>query len=131
MGLRPRDCGSHRSRPAQFERKHRVQQSRRYKAKGDLDHATADFSQAIRINPRSAIAYFNRGIAHGLRREFDRALADLNEAIRLSPKNAEYFEVRGMIFEAKGDTRGPIKGFIKEAQGAFPFQPSGPARMER
>jgi tetratricopeptide (TPR) repeat protein len=34
-----------------------------YKAKGDLDHAIADFSQAIRINPRSAVAYFNRGIA--------------------------------------------------------------------
>jgi tetratricopeptide (TPR) repeat protein len=86
VGLRPRDCGSHRSRPAQFERKHRVQQSRKYKAKGDLDHATADFNQAIRINPRSAIAYFNRGIAYGLRREFDRALVDLNEAFVSVPR---------------------------------------------
>jgi Tfp pilus assembly protein PilF len=51
-----------------------------------------------------------------LRRDFDRALDDLNDAIRLSPKNADYFEVRGMIFEAKGDIDRAKANFISAQQ---------------
>ena len=32
-------------------------------AKGDQDGAIADFSKAIELNPKLAVAYFNRGLA--------------------------------------------------------------------
>jgi tetratricopeptide (TPR) repeat protein len=104
-----------------------------YHDKRDYDRAIADYTAAIQLNlnestafnnrgntykanPKSAVAYFNRGIAYSLRRDFDRALADLNDAIRLSPKNADYFEVRGMIFEAKGDIDRAKANFISAQQ---------------
>jgi tetratricopeptide (TPR) repeat protein len=35
-----------------------------YSGKGDLDRAIADFSEAIRLNPRHAVAFYNRGVAY-------------------------------------------------------------------
>ena len=44
------------------------------------------FSEAIRLDPKYALAYNNRCIAHNNKGESDLALADCNEAIRLDPK---------------------------------------------
>jgi tetratricopeptide (TPR) repeat protein len=54
--------------------------------KGDLDRAIADYSEAIRLDPKQANAYRNRGNALREKGDLDRAIADLNEAIRLDPK---------------------------------------------
>src|ERR1700710_1323714 len=35
-----------------------------YRSKEDNDHAIADYSEAIRIDPKSAIAYRNRGVTY-------------------------------------------------------------------
>ncbi len=54
--------------------------------KGDLDLAIEDFNQAVRLNPKMAVAFDNRGLAWGRKKEYDKAIADYNEAIRLDPK---------------------------------------------
>jgi tetratricopeptide (TPR) repeat protein len=47
----------------------------------------ADYNEAIRLDPKSALAFGNRGIAYGKKGDNDRALADFDEAIRLNPNS--------------------------------------------
>ena len=54
--------------------------------KGELDKAIADFSKAIEIDPKSAIAYNNRGWAYEGKKDYDRAIADYSKAIEIDPK---------------------------------------------
>jgi tetratricopeptide (TPR) repeat protein len=57
-----------------------------YQGKGDLERAIADFTEAIRLQPRHAIAYASRATAYEARGERDRAAADYSEAVRLGTK---------------------------------------------
>ena len=52
---------------------------------GDHDKAIADYTQAIRLNPKEATVHYNRGVAYGSKGEYDREIADCTEAIRLDP----------------------------------------------
>jgi tetratricopeptide (TPR) repeat protein len=72
-------------------------------AKGDYDGAIADFSEAIRLDPKFAIAFSGRGLAYSAKGDHDRAIADFNEAIRLDPKSRIAFYNRGLAYDAKGD----------------------------
>src|SRR5262245_40672190 len=59
-----------------------------YYTRGDFDRAIADYSEVIRLDPKSASAYGGRGLAYFDKGDFDRAIADYNEAIKLDPKSA-------------------------------------------
>jgi tetratricopeptide (TPR) repeat protein len=72
-----------------------------YKAKGDLDHAIADYTEAIRRDPSFAAAYNSRGIAYKAKGEVDKAIADYDQAIRLNPNSAPAFNNRGYAYFAK------------------------------
>ncbi|MEI7460284.1 MAG: tetratricopeptide repeat protein [Pirellula sp.] len=47
------------------------------------------FTEAIRLDPKNAITYSNRGSALFLNGDFDSAIKDYTEAIRLDPKYAD------------------------------------------
>jgi lipoprotein NlpI len=70
--------------------------------KGDLDGASADFSRAIELDPKYAMAYNNRGIAKEKKGDLDGAIADYSRAIELNPKYASAYNNRGNVFQAKG-----------------------------
>ena len=58
-----------------------------YSDKGDNDRAIADYSEAIRLDPKhSPRPTQRRGLAYRDKGDYDRAIADYNEAIRLDPK---------------------------------------------
>ena len=57
--------------------------------RGDFGDAIADCNEAVRINPRSAEAFYARGWAWEKSGDFDKAVADYSEALRLNPKSAE------------------------------------------
>ena len=65
------------------------------RAKGEYDKAIADFDEAIRLDPKDAVAYRNRGDAWQLARGVDKAIADYTEAIRLDPKDAVAYDEPG------------------------------------
>jgi lipoprotein NlpI len=65
--------------------------------------AIADYSEAIRLNPKYEDAFYNRANSWAHKREFDRAIADYDEVIRLAPKNAGYRNSRGADRYYKGD----------------------------
>ena len=72
-------------------------------ASGDFDKAIADFTEAIRLDPKEAVAYYKRGMAYGAKGDHDKAIADYTEAIRLNPKSAEAYINRGVVYAGKGE----------------------------
>ncbi len=73
-----------------------------YAVKGDLDRAIADFSEAIRLDPKDVWSYHNRGLAYAAKGDFDRAIADYSEAIRLDPKDVLAYKNRGGAYLYSG-----------------------------
>jgi lipoprotein NlpI len=74
-----------------------------HRGRGDLDHAIADYDEAIRLNPSGAMYYNNRAIAYRAKGELDRAIADYDHAILLDPKHANAYLNRGNIHVEKGE----------------------------
>ena len=73
--------------------------------KQDYDAAIAAYSEAIRLDPKYAAAYSNRGAAYGGEGQYDRAIADFSAAIRLSPEDARVYKNRGCAYREKGRPR--------------------------
>jgi lipoprotein NlpI len=82
-----------------------------YVGQGDLDRAIADYDEAIRLDPQSAVVFSTRGFAYFGKRDFDHAIADFNEAIRLDGKLSEAYRGRGAAYVLKGDNDRGIADF--------------------
>jgi tetratricopeptide (TPR) repeat protein len=82
-----------------------------WRIKGDLERAIVDFDAAIKLDPKLAVAYHDRGTAYGLRGDNDRAIADFTAAIKLDPKNAVAFNNRGFAYRNKGETDKALADF--------------------
>jgi len=68
----------------------------------NVDRAIADYSEAIRLDPKDAQNYSSRALAYRDEGDNDRAIADFNEEIRLRPSGAAY-SARGDAWLDKGD----------------------------
>jgi Tfp pilus assembly protein PilF len=54
-------------------------------SKGDHDRAIADFSEAIRLDPKHVNARLSRATSYRAKGDLARSLADYQEATRLDP----------------------------------------------
>ena len=77
------------------------------------DRAIADFNDAIKLNPKLALAYYNRGFAYEKKGEYDRAIVDYDKAIAINPKFAAAYNNRGNAYYKKGDKEQAIVDFRK------------------
>jgi lipoprotein NlpI len=66
-------------------------------AHGDIAGAITAFDEAIKIDPKFAPAYFNRGFAESLQHQGAEAIADYTQAIALDPNYKEAYYQRGSI----------------------------------
>lgn len=73
-----------------------------HQAKGDFDRAIADYTEAVRVDPRFVFGHLNRGWAHNEKREYSSAIVNLNEAIRLDPRLAAAWNQRGIALRNQG-----------------------------
>ncbi|HCK84835.1 MAG TPA: hypothetical protein DHW63_10060 [Hyphomonadaceae bacterium] len=106
--------------------------------RGEHGRAIADFTEAIRLEPR-AEAFAFRGVAYYDQGDHARAIADYNEAIRLDPRLALAFNNRGLAHYDQGNLARAIadyneavrldprlalafnnRGFAYLGQGAYP-----------
>ena len=84
-----------------------------YEGKQDFNRAIADYSEAIRRNPKDGGFYWARGHAYSAKKEYDRAISDLNTAIRLNPKNGWFFHDRGWAYFNKQDYDRAVADFAE------------------
>jgi tetratricopeptide (TPR) repeat protein len=70
---------------------------------GDTDRALKDYTEAIRLNPQYAAAYYNRGLCHKVIGNYDQAIANYSEVIRLNPHLAVAYNNRGTSYKATGE----------------------------
>jgi len=77
----------------------------------DWNGAITDYSEAIRLNPNHAIAYYNRGLAYGQLGEYQKALTDHTEAIRLNPSYADAYNDRGNTYNWLKESQKAIADF--------------------
>ena len=85
---------------------------------GDHAGAIADATEAIRLRPEDAEAYFNRGNAYDEKREYAKALSDYNDTIRLSPRYPEAYVNRASVKLKTFDRAGGVADLKKALEVA-------------
>jgi predicted Zn-dependent protease len=74
-----------------------------FQAKGDQDLAINHFSEAIRLDPKSAKSFKSRGDTYWQKKDDDNALADYAQAIELDPKDASTYVHRARIWAGRNN----------------------------
>ncbi|MCC9604792.1 tetratricopeptide repeat protein [Blastopirellula sp. JC732] len=69
----------------------------------ELDIAISLYNDLIKLDPRNAIYFNNRGICWKDKDEYDKAIADFNQAIKLDPENTFAALNRGTAWYGKGE----------------------------
>ena len=59
------------------------------------EEAVEEYTEALRIDPEYAGAYYNRGYAYYLMGRYDRSIADYSESLRLEPDDVDAYIRRG------------------------------------
>ena len=75
---------------------------RAYSERNQFERAVADFDEAIRLNPNSAVALHNRCWARIAIGQWTDALSDCNESLRIHPGNASTLGTRGLVYLKAG-----------------------------
>jgi len=91
----------------------------------DAETKLARYTEAIRLKPDYAAAFFNRGVVRRARRDFAGADADYTEAIRLKPDDAEAFSNRADVRRAMGD----LDGALADLDAALQARPTFAAAL--
>jgi tetratricopeptide (TPR) repeat protein len=68
-----------------------------YQSNNDLDHAVADYTEAIRLDSGRAESLNNRCVAYTIQGDLKLAIADCTAAIGLDPHSAAGFKQRGLV----------------------------------
>lgn len=94
-----------------------------YMRQRNAKRAIADYSEAIRLIPASAISLYGRSVAYIRLNQMDQAIADCSEAIRLQPDYYPAYMSRAECFYKKGD----LKRAIADDTEAIRIQPNNAA----
>ena len=70
---------------------------------GQYDPALKDLNEALRLDPKSAVAYQDRGNVWHKWGELAKALADYDRALQLNPKSASTLNDRGLLKSEQKD----------------------------
>jgi tetratricopeptide (TPR) repeat protein len=80
---------------------------------GQLDNAVAAFTEAIRLDPKNATAFYYRGQVYSRMQDSDRAITDFTEAVRLDRNYARAWCARGLAYSDKHDYSRAVADFTE------------------
>ena len=80
-------------------------------SKDKYDEAIKYYNQAIDLDPASAWAYYERGVAYSSKEDFEKAVEDLTRAIELDPDFILSYTERGFNRIRTGDYDGAISDY--------------------
>ncbi len=81
----------------------RIARANTYMQEGNYEDAITYYTKALKVNPKDAIAYNNRGLAWGKKGDYDNAIADFTKAVEIDPQFADAYKNRGIAYYDKGD----------------------------
>jgi|GEM_PF-1069031 len=103
--------------------------------KGDWDAAIVAFSQVLNIDPKQAIAYYDRGMAKSNKGELNGAISDFSQAISLDPKMTEAYFSRGEAKAMQKDVDAAIADYTQainiDPKMAIAFYKRGTIRTQK
>jgi tetratricopeptide (TPR) repeat protein len=103
--------------------------------KGDHSAAIDGYSEALKLEPRSALARNNRGLANKRQGDFEHALADFTQAVRLDPTFAIALHNRAAAHQALGKLDEAIVDYSEalrlDPSSAVGFNNRGYALLEK
>ncbi len=73
-----------------------------YFSRGDYNNAARDYDEAIQLNPKNSVAFYNRGNVYNRLGQYDDAIENYDKAIELRPDYANAFNNRCSAYTAKG-----------------------------
>ena len=79
--------------------------------KRDFDQAILHYSNAIRLNPTTAVAHNNRGSAYQEQGNLEKAIADYDRAIELKPYDPDAYYNRGNAHRKQGNLEKAIADY--------------------
>ncbi|MCB7129499.1 MAG: tetratricopeptide repeat protein [Candidatus Brocadiales bacterium] len=80
-----------------------------YFKEGKFDDAIPEFEEAVRLNPRFAMAYSFLGACYVSKGKYGLAIRQVEEAIKLDPQEAGYHYNLGMVYVKKDQYELAIK----------------------
>lgn len=96
----------------------------------DLDAAIGEYTQAIEIDRKLSVAYFNRGMAYRQQGALQKAIGDFSKTLSFEPKSAMVLLERGSTFTQMGLHQPAIGDFtrmLKLNKSAFGYYTRGQA----
>lgn len=82
-----------------------------YAERADFAKAIADYTQALNLKPKDAVAYYGRGQARLSMRDTDGAISDFTQAIRYEDVGPGLYIARGYAYLVKGNPNEAIADF--------------------
>ncbi len=73
--------------------------------------AIADFSEAMKLDPKNVLPYLRRREMYLELGDIDLAIADVTSVIALEPNDADYLAMRGDLYQQKGDHQSAIRDY--------------------
>lgn len=90
-----------------------IAQSAKMLEEGKLDEAIEATSKALELQPASAMALANRGMAYGMKNDPENAARDLEAALKINPRNWVALHGQGLLKGQQGDFESALIFFDK------------------
>lgn len=100
----------------------------------DIKGGIADFTAAMRLNPKDGYAYFSRGMVYSKIGNYQQAIADFTKGLEVSPGDPGMYYGRAVAREKAGDSKGALTDYrqvvSKPADTSLGFRIRGLSRLK-
>jgi len=88
-----------------------VKRAEAYLVQGDRPRALDDYNKALKLAPKNASLYYNRGVCYAALNEGDAALKDFDTALDIEPKLVPALHRRAKIYKTQSNYRRAVSDY--------------------